>query len=365
MKILYVVPQINSGDGISRVIAVKTNYLIENYNYEIVILTQNKGHDNLFFDFNKKIVFHNMNLKGNIISFFYSYKNKLNSIIKKTNPDRIIVCDNGLKAFMIPFVIKTKIPLLLEIHSSLFIKETENNNTFWNNITAKMLFFYKRFGASKFNQFIVETPESIKEWNIKNSIVIPNPLWFSTNRVANLSQKKVIAIGRHAYEKGFDRLLEIWKKVIVKNPDWNLTIYGKSNPDIDLVSLAKKLNIENNITFYDPVKNIEEKYLEASICLMTSRYEGFGMVLIEAMASGLPCIAYDCPCGPRAIIENNNNGFLIEDGKENQFIQKLENLIENENLRIEMGNKAKTSVKKYEIESIMDQWNSVLKGEIV
>jgi len=160
-------------------------------------------------------------------------------------------------------------------------------------------------------------------------------------------------------------LLEIWKKVIEKNPDWNLTIYGKSNPDIDLVSLAKKINIENNITFYDPVKNIEEKYLEASICLMTSRYEGFGMVLIEAMASGLPCIAYDCPCGPRAIIENNNNGFLIEDGKENQFIQKLENLIENENLRIEMGNKAKTSVKKYEIESIMDQWNSVLKGEIV
>jgi glycosyltransferase involved in cell wall biosynthesis len=228
-----------------------------------------------------------------------------------------------------------------------------------------MLFFYKRFGASKFNQFIVETPESIKEWNIKNSIVIPNPLWFSTKRVANLSQKKVIAIGRHAYEKGFDRLLEIWKKVIVKTPDWNLTIYGKSNPDIDLVSMAKKLNIENNITFYDPVKNIEEKYLEASICLMTSRFEGFGMVLIEAMASGLPCIAYDCPCGPRAIIENNDNGFLIEDGNENQFIQKLENLIENENLRIDMGNKAKTSVKKYEIEAIMDQWNSVLKGEIV
>jgi len=212
MKILYVVPQINSGDGISRVIAVKTNYLIENYNYEIVILTQNKGHDNLFFDFNKKIVFHNMNLKGNIFSFFYSYKNKLNSIIKKTNPDRIIVCDNGLKAFMIPFVIKTKIPLLLEIHSSLFIKETENNNTFWNNITAKMLFFYKRFGASKFNQFIVETPESIKEWNIKNSIVIPNPLWFSTNRVANLSQKKVIAIGRHAYEKDLIDCLKFGKK---------------------------------------------------------------------------------------------------------------------------------------------------------
>ena len=98
---------------------------------------------------------------------------------------------------------------------------------------------------------------------------------------------------------------------------------------------------------------------------MTSRFEGFGMVLIEAMASGLPCIAYDCPCGPRAIIENNSNGFLIEDGNENQFIQTLENLIENEILRIDMGNKAKISVNKYQIEAIMEEWNSILKGKIV
>lgn len=365
MKILYVVPNINNGDGISRIIAIKANYLIEKYGYEIVILTQNKGHGDLFFDFNKNIVFYDMQLNGTIFQFFNSFRNQLKSAITKIKPDRIIVCDNGLKAFLIPFIIKIKIPLLLEIHSSLFVEESDSKDTFLPILISKLTCFYKQFGASQYNQVIVETHESSKEWNLKMGIVIPNPIWFSTDVGANLFQKNVIAVGRHVYEKGFDRLLEIWKKVIVKFPDWNLTIYGKSNPDFDLVALAKKLTIEKNITFQNPVKNIEAKYLEASIYLMTSRFEGFGMVLIEAMASGLPCIAYDCPCGPRTIIDNNQNGFLIEDGNENQFIQKLDNLIENENLRIDMGNKAKISVNKYQIESIMKQWNSLLKEEII
>ena len=365
MKILYVVPQTNSGDGISRVIAIKANYLIENYGYEIAIFTQNKGNEKLFFDFNKNIVFYDIQLNGTIFQFFNSFRNQLKRAINDIKPDRIIVCDNGLKAFLIPFFFNAKIPLILEIHSSLFIEEKNRKDTFLPILKSKLTCLYKQFGASQYNQVIVETQESIKEWKLKKGIVIPNPLWFSTDKKSDLSQKNVIAVGRHVYEKGFDRLLKIWKKVIVKYPDWNLTIYGKSNPDFDLVALAKKLNIENNITFHEPVKNIEEKYLEASIYLMTSRFEGFGMVLIEAMASGLPCIAYDCPCGPRGIIENNNNGFLIEDGNEKQFIQTLENLIENENLRIDMGNNAKLSVDKYQIESIMKQWNLVLKGEIV
>ncbi len=365
MKILYVVPQINNADGISRIMAIKTNYLIDNYGYEIAILTQNKGHKNLFYEFNKKIVFYDMELNATFFPFFNPFRNQLNSTINETKPDRIIIGDNGLKAFLIPFILNSKIPLLLEIHSSLYVEENFRKNTLLHYLKFKLTCFYKQFGAAQYNQVVVETQESIKEWKVKNGIVIPNPIWFSTNADTNLYQKNVIAVGRHVYEKGFDRLLEIWKKVILKYPDWNLTIYGKSNPDFDLITLAKKLNIEKNITFHDPVKNINEKYLEASIYLMASRFEGFGMVLIEAMASGLPCIAYDCPCGPRTIIDNNQNGFLIEDGNENQFIQKLDNLIENENLRIDMGNKAKISVNKYQIESIMKQWNSLLKEEII
>lgn len=92
---------------------------------------------------------------------------------------------------------------------------------------------------------------------------------------------------------------------------------------------------------------------------MTSRFEGFGMVLIEAMTSGLPCIAYDCPCGPRAIIKNNSNGFLIENGNEKLFTTKINELIEDINLRKTIGVVAQKSMEKYNIDTIMKTWNKL------
>ena len=95
---------------------------------------------------------------------------------------------------------------------------------------------------------------------------------------------------------------------------------------------------------------------------MTSRTEGFGMVLVEAMALGLPCIAYDCPCGPREIIQNNENGLLVENGNIDLFVQKMELLIEDENLRLQMGKNAQESIGKYDIDSIMQQWKSLFES---
>ncbi|RTZ05585.1 glycosyltransferase family 4 protein [Flavobacterium bomense] len=362
MKLLFVVPNINNAGGVARVIAVKANYLVEQLGYEVVILTQNGGHSPLFYSFNKKITFHDMILKGKNLSFLKAYCKKLNSCIKTVNPDIILVCDNGLKAYLIPFIIKYKIPLVLEMHSSRFIEESEIVTNSFTKLFSNLVLQLKKNGIKKYNRFVVETNESISEWNIKNTLVIANPLWFVTEKSGELTNKKVIAVGRHTYEKGFDSMLHIWKKVVLKHPDWILEIYGKSNENIDLKQLAQKLDVSNNIVFYEPVQNINEKYLDASFYLMTSRYEGFGMVLIEAMASGLPCIAYDCPCGPRAIITHKEDGFLIENGNESDYIAAIEILIENEVLRSEMAKKAKLSSKKYHIDAIMQTWHQLFIG---
>ncbi|MEY3501116.1 MAG: hypothetical protein RL308_2788, partial [Bacteroidota bacterium] len=293
MKILYVVPNINNEGGVARVLAIKANYLTEKWDYQIDILTQNKGNSPLFYDYNKKIGFHDMQLNGNPIQFVKNYRNSLLEHINGIKPDVIVVCDNGFKAFLIPFIISTPIPIVLEIHSSLNVEEQENNKSVLSIIKAKFITSFKKLSAKRFDKFVVETKESNLEWGFHNGIVIPNPLWFSSDNVADLKSKKAIAVGRHVYEKGFDRLIKIWQKVILNHPDWHLDIYGKSNEKLELQRIATSLNVNNSVTFFDPVKDINSKYQEASLYLMTSRFEGFGMVLIEAMESGVPCIAYD------------------------------------------------------------------------
>ena len=359
MRLVYIVPNINSEGGVARVLSVKTNYWIEKFGYEVHILTQNEGIHPLFYSFNSNIVYHDLVLKGNFFQFFNSFAKGLKTKIKKIQPDIIIVGDNGLKGYLIPFILKTNTPIIFECHGSKYIEEKELTRYF---ALTKIKILFKELAARKFTKFVALSKESLQEWNVKNGVVISNPLWFEPTIFSDLKVKKVIAVGRHSYEKGMDRMLRIWQKVIQKHPEWTLEIYGKSNQNQELQKLSNTLKINNNIAFFEPVKNINDKYQQASIMAMASRTEGFGMVLIEAMALGLPCIAYDCPCGPRAIIQNNENGFLIENGNIDSFVQKMELLIEDENLRIIMGKKAQESIKIYNLENIMQQWKSLFEN---
>lgn len=361
MKLLYIVPSINDAGGVARVLSAKTNYLIEKWGFEIHILTQNKGNSSLFYFFNPKIVLHDMILEGNKMNYLLNYKNELQKHCKQINPDVIIVADNGLKAYLVPFFLDKMTPLVFESHGSKFIAEQKQSEHVWSKLKMKFKLFIKEFGAKKYTRFVALSDESLKEWRITNGVVITNPLCDFPKKLSDQSSKKVIAVGRHAYEKGFDNLLKIWKKVVEDYPDWVLEIYGKSDEKFELRELAKNLNLTENIVFHEPVQNINDKYSEASFYLMTSRFEGFGMVLIEAMAAGLPCVAYDCPCGPRNIIDNEKNGFLIQNNNEKDYINAVKTLIEDKELRIRMGETAKSVISEYNLDEIMQSWNQFFR----
>lgn len=362
MKLLYIVPSINNEGGVSRVLSAKADYLIEKKGYEVHILTQNNGNSPLFFSFNSRIILHDMILKGNRIKFFLNYVKELNGYCKTINPDLIIVSDNGFKGYFVPMLLDKKIPIIFESHGSKYIEEKEQKSNIFSQIVTTIKLSLKEFGARKFNSFVALSNESLKEWRLDNGVIIPNPLVTKSKNQSTLRSKKVIAVGRHSYEKGLDRLLLIWQKVVAKHPDWILEVYGVSNQEFNLIQLASELKITDSILFHEPVKDIEEKYVASSILLMTSRTEGFGLVLIEAMASGLPCIAYDCPVGPRSIIKDGENGFLIEDGNIDLFVEKLSLLIENEDVRKLLGEKAQISVADYDLDAIMKQWQNLFES---
>jgi glycosyltransferase involved in cell wall biosynthesis len=360
MKLFYIVPKLNNEGGVARVLSLKLNYLIEKLGYEVHVLTQNNGNFPLFYFFHEKIVFHDMILEGTVFNFFNSFRKSLKTKIEIIQPDVIVVCDNGLKGYTIPFILSVDIPIIFECHGSKYIEESHLKSGLVSKFKSFLKYKFKDFSTSKFSKLVLLSNESLKEWNVKNGLVIANPCWIQNNIGSDLKSKKVIAVARNSYEKGLDRLLVIWQKVAIKYPDWILDVYGESITNLRPTVL--ELGMEFNVNLNGPIKNISEKYLSSSIYVMTSRSEGFPMVLLEAMASGLPCVAYDCPCGPRAIIKEGENGFLIEDKNVDSFVQKLELLIEDKKLRLQMGTNAQESVEKYDLDSIMQQWKSLFES---
>ena len=362
MKILYITPKINNEGGVARALSVKTNYLIEKLGYDVAIVSQNGDNSEHFFKFNFKIQLFDIKLSNNRVKFYFEYKKQIKNILHNYKPDLIIVCDNGLKGFLFPILIKTSIPILLEVHGSKYNEVNKISDTIFSNFLHQLKYKTRNYGAKKFDYFVALSNESASEWNIENPIIIPNPIENKEDNQAVLNSKKAIVISRNSYEKGLDRLFPIWQKVVEINNDWLLEIIGVDSNDEKLVALISEFNLSENILLTKPQKNIHDKYLQASLYLMTSRNEGFPMVLLEAMSFGLPCIAYDCPIGPRAIITNNENGFLIEDGNSVAFAEKVKLLISDSELRSNFGNFAKKSIQKFDIEIVMNQWNSLFRS---
>jgi glycosyltransferase involved in cell wall biosynthesis len=360
MKILYITPSINNEGGVARVLSVKANYLVDNFGYQVHILTQNEGNYPLFFSFSDKIVLHDMVLKGNPFSFLIDYKKALKKYFHSINPDLIIVCDNGLKGYCAAWIASTPIPILFECHGSKYMEV--NCHNLFDAIYHRIGLYIKNKAARSFDVFVVLSQDSSNEWAVKNTKIIPNPNWLILSKQSDVKQQKVITVARHTYEKGLDRLLLVWQKVTARHSDWTLDIYGKSNHEQTYSKLAKSLNIEHTVNFFEPVINIQDKYSEASIYAMTSRFEGFPMVLIEAMACGLPCVAFDCPVGPRAIINHNNNGFLVPENNNQGFCDQLSKLIEDKDLLHKMSINAYDTSLKFNLDEIMNQWNSLFKS---
>lgn len=362
MKLLYITNGVHGSGGLERVLSIKASYLAEYLGYEVTILTLNAGNNTLFYEFSSKINFIDIEAQGNSLAYFSQYRTGIKNVLKQLVPDVISVCDDGLKGLLFPIIFGKKTPVVYERHVSkqVAVKSTEKPRTL--TIKTKLLFSIMDFGAKRFDKFVVLTKGNQKEWNLNNCLVIPNPMPFKNTQQSPLINKKVLAVGKQGIQKSYDRLLKIWKLVHDKQPDWVLEIFGTQVPALKLAEQAQLLGIENVVHFHTPVKNIQEKYQASSLYVMSSRFEGFGMVLIEAMSFGIPCISFDCPHGPKDIITDKEDGLLIENGNIQDFADALISLMIDETKRKEMGVLAKKNVNRYSPDLIVPQWDTLFKS---
>ena len=353
-----------------KVLCHKANYFSEKLGYEVTIITtEQKGRPN-FFNFSNKIKFIDLginydddNNKNIFIRLYQSYKKrkihffKLMQVLEIIKPDICISMFDRDFSFL--YKIKDGSKKILEFHFCKKMKVIEQRN-----IIMKVIQYFRinTWGniVKKYDKFVVLTEEDKNDWGkLKNITVIPNSISLTSNEQAKLQNKNILSIGRASYQKGFDLLLKAWAQSTKKHQDWQLTIVGGGNKDY-MMDLIKKLRIGNNVILKQPTTEISKEYLNASIYVMSSRYEGLPMVLIEALNYGLPIVSFACPCGPKDVIGDNIGGILVEKKYNIKELScAINRVIENKEERLKMGDEAVKKAQFYSEKIIMKRWTEL------
>lgn len=374
MRIAYCIAATYNSGGMERMLSLKANELVER-GHEVCVITTDQRNQKPFFNFNPSIRHFDLNInyeENNGKSIFNKilhypgkqrrHRKALSALLSRLKPDVTVsmFCNEA----SILHNIKSGGAKILEIHFSRFKRLQYGRKGIWGIIDRLRNNNDKRI-AAKYNRFAVLTEEDAALWGkLPNMTVIPNFCKTLENpALADMSAKRVIAVGRISYQKGFDRLLQAWALVIKKFPDWKLTVFGggdKAEKD-NLLKLADSFGIAGSFELLPPVKDIQKEYAKSSILAMTSRYEGLPMVLVEAQQQGLPIVSFDCKCGPKDVILPGRNGLLVKEGDVEGFAQALEKLMSDTDLRNRMQRESLENIKRFDKNLIMDKWESLFR----
>ena len=376
LKIVYVTPALYMAGGVERVLTLKANYFADCFGYDItIILTEGQG-KTLFYPLSDKIKVINLNIGFEELwtcsfakkIFVYlkkqrQFKKALTKELMSIRPDFTIsllrreinfindICDGSRKIGE------------MHINRSNYRNFEANDSNFVKSIFAK---FWMRSLVSKLRKldsFVVLTEEDKSAWpELRNIYVISDPLSFIPTQYSSLTEKRIIAVGRYAYQKGFDLLLQAWAKIEKQFPDWDIAIFGDGNCEPYKQQLEELGVDPSRCHLNGPTADIQKEYVNSSVFAFSSRFEGFGMVLVEAMACGLPVVSFACPCGPKDIIKDGEDGLLVENGNVEAFAGSLSQLMQNPSLCQFMATAGKTNVQRFYMNHIAMRWKNLFES---
>lgn len=356
MKLCFILNHLYKPGGIERVINNRLSELSKEH--DVYVLTTENGCLPFYFGKDDKIKYVDINIKFkrknnggfklNIYNIFLSiiFFIKLQIQILKINPDATINVIGVHSLYFVPFLLG-KGKTVLEHHASIYQYPP-------NRIRKGII---KKF---TYHVFLTREEAGLADF-LKNKIVIPNPIKIDHRALIPfpLRKNKILAAGRIVEIKGFDRLILAWSLIQDKHPNWVLEIYGDGEKNVldDLEALIRQLKLSDTVFIKPATSCVIELMRESKIYVMTSYYESFGMVLLEAMSAGMLVVSFDCPTGPRNIIDDQV-GFLVENNNIKLFSEQISEIILNEDNFLERSENAYKKSLEYSVNNINEKWNN-------
>lgn len=369
MKIIYCIHSTYNPGGMERVLLNKVTYLSTLPEWEVSVVTTDQHQRPSFYPFPEKVRMTDLeinysedNEKGawkKITGYLRKrkeHKRKLTALLLKEKPD-IVVSLYPSESSFIPDI-KDGSKKVLELHFNKFFRIQYGRKGIIGLIDRWRTRQDERI-VRRFDKFVVLTNEDKGYWgDLPNIEVIPNAAIHVSKNYSEVKNKRVIAVGRLDYQKGFDRLIQAWKLVQYTGQftDWKLDIFGQGEWREMLQQMIDEQGLQNTAKINPPTNAILNEYVHSSLLVMSSNYEGFGMVLVEAMSCGVPVISFDCKCGPKDIIQTGINGLLVPNGDIQALADAMMKVMEDEAYRKMLSQNARKVVDTYSEQAVMSQW---------
>jgi glycosyltransferase involved in cell wall biosynthesis len=358
MKIGILIYRMSGIGGIERITTEKINAFIEIYGHEVVLITKFQGDLPYIYEINKKCKSYNLDIKlkshGGISSYIknipkgFSFFLKLKKILVGEEVDVLFTTMVGLDSLIVPFV-RPKTAKILEIHRSGFA------------INSKAWIFKKPI-IQRYDKVVLLNKDEVDYFGLNNALVIPNFIDYVDECFANKKKNIVVSAGRICLEKQFDHLVDIWSLIASKHLGWELHIYGDGSKNVieALNEMIKEKSLQGSCKLFSATTEIKTVMQEAKIFVLVSKAESFSMVLLEAMRAKLAVVSYDSPTGPKNIITDGKDGFLVPLNDKYCFAEKLNSLIENPELMKMFVRNQKSKLNLFSKKNVMKQWNDLI-----
>ena len=376
LKIVYLTPALYMAGGVERVLTLKANYFAEHFGYDITIILTEGCDKPLFYKLSDKIKVINLNI-GFEELWTCSFVKKIFVYLKKQRQFKKALTKElmDIHPDVTVSLLRREINFINDIpDGSRKIGELHINRANYRNFSTQNVGIVKRLFAkywsynlvshlSRLDKLVVLTEKDREAWvELDNVVAIPDPLSLSPQTVSPLTENRVVAVARYSHEKGIDLLLRAWAIAEKRASGWRLDVFGDGDRT-PYNQLIEDLHIDGSrCELHGRTDNVEAEYVNSSIFVLSSRFEGFGMVLTEAMACGLPVVSFDCPWGPRSIITDGDDGLLVENGNVEALAGDLIRLMADDDLRHQMAANGIKNVQRFSIDYIAECWKKLFES---